>query len=141
MKKAIFNLLVLVMCFSICACSITEDSQNPVDGTGSAISQSQKLSESEAIRAAKNSSSVNNAIASKFDLQYYSIDWGYASAYYVDLEDVDTEFESYWVVTLYGNVSGYTDYYKTDYVIAEPFECEVDVSNDGDTSYPSVSRG
>ena len=138
MKKVISILLVLVMCFSICACSISEENQNSLGADNNISAEPQRLSESDAIYAAKNDSTLKNVICSKFALQFYSIDWGHSDAYYVDGGD---SFSGYWVVTLYGNISGYTDYYKTDYVIAEPFECEVRVSDDGDVGYPSVSKG
>ena len=139
MKRATFILLVLVISFSICACSISGENQNSLGADHNISTESQKLSESDAIYAAKNDSTLQNAVCLEFDLQFYSIDWGHSNAYYVD--GTEQDFEGFWVVTLYGNISGYTDYYKTDYVIAEPFECEVWVYDDGDVGYPSVSKG
>ena len=89
------------------------------------------LSESEAISRAKNSNEVQNKIADYYDLKfYYKPDWGSSKA---------VRMNSGWEVTLKGNISGYTDDYKTDFDYDNTFRVTVFIYDDGDIGYCYVS--
>ena len=90
------------------------------------------MSESEAISKAKNSREVQNKIADKVGFEFYSTpDWGSCTA--------KKDYNGGYTVTLKGNISGYTDEYKTDFEYDKKFTAKVTVSSTGSITYISVS--
>ena len=82
------------------------------------------ISESEAISIAKKSTKVQNEIANKHRLKFFSTpDWGTCTA--------EKNAHGDWHVELNGNISGYTDNYKTDFVYGKMFTAIVTVSSSG----------
>ena len=89
------------------------------------------ISESEAISIAKKSTEVQKAIANKHGLKFYSTpDWGTCTA--------KENYNGDWNVELKGNISGYTDDYKKNFVYDKTFTAKVTVSSSGSIEYVSV---
>ena len=120
MKKLI-KLLSLAMAFvlliTLCSCgnSSSSSSVNTID------------SESEAIAAVKDSFNIEQRIASAAGFAWFgNPDYGTSQA--------EEKGDGYWRVTIKGNLSGYTDEYKTDldikkFTVAATVDSEGNVSN------------
>ena len=127
--KKIIAAIVIVSCitnaiiFSSCS-STKEDDYSSSNNNYSTITT---ISESEAISIAKQSSKVQNKIADYWDMKFfYTPDWGTCTARKVGGD---------WDVTLKGNISGYTDDYKKDFIYDKTFKVTVTVSSSGNITY------
>lgn len=127
--KKIIAAIVIVSCITnaiiLSSCSSTkEDDYSSSNNNYSTINT---ISESEAISIAKKSSKVQNKIADYWDMKFfYTPDWGTCTARKVGGD---------WDVTLKGNISGYTDDYKKDFIYDKTFKVTVTVSSSGNITY------
>ena len=79
------------------------------------------------------SSKVQKKIADCWDMKFfYTPEWGTCTA--------EKKYNGDWEVVLKGNISGYTDDYKDDFIYNKKFKAKVTVSPTGKVSYVSVSR-
>ncbi len=137
MKKTISLLLLLAMVLSLCACGTTSSApKTTTKRSSSSYDYSytpSTISKSTAISKAQSSKTVQNAIADKYGMKfYYTPDWGTCTA---------TKSGDGWKVTLKGNISGYTDDYKSNFIYDKKFTATVTVSGTGYvSSYVSVSK-
>lgn len=127
MKKSLLILLVILLCSGCVACS-NNDVYVP-DFPEYEVPEVNKITQSEAIKLAQEDAYVKDFIANLSWLKHYYISWGTCEAYLEESPDS-------WTVYLKGNVSGYTDDYKTNYKSAEKFSIIVDVSSSGIVGYP-----
>lgn len=111
------------ICINLVGCS---DS-----GSGSSSTTKETISESKAIAIAKDSSRVQNAIAEKYSMKFfYTPDWGTCTA--------TQKSDGSWEVVLKGNISGYTDDHKTNFIYDKKFTAEVTIGSSGYVGYVSV---
>ncbi len=119
MKKIIFILIAVALMFSLFSCGVGDNEETVVSGYT-------------AVAIAKNSSYVQNQIASKYGLEiFYTPEWGTCT---YDSNDSGT-----WNVTLKGTISGYTDEYKSDFEWDLKFTAYVTVSSKGNVLTVRVS--
>ena len=129
--KTILSLVMAIVvmsaiCFNLVGCN--DSSSN--SGSGSSTSKN-SISESEAISLAKESSRVQDAIADKFGMEfYYTPSWGTCTA--------TQRSDGSWEVVLKGNISGYTDDHKTNFVSEKKFTVDVTVGSSGSVGYVYV---
>ena len=137
--KKIIAAIVIVSCITnsiiLSSCSSTKEddySSSNNNSSNNNYSTINTISESEAISIAKQSSKVQNKIADYWDMKFfYTPDWGTCTARKVGDD---------WYVTLKGNISGYTDDYKKDFIYDKTFKVTVTVSSSGNiTSVVYVS--
>ena len=111
------------------------NSYSPSYTSGSYGENYGKLTESQVISKVKSSSAVQNAIADLYDLKfYYRLDWGTIEV------DEHPYKDGYWLVYVRGNVSGYKDAYKTDFVYDKKFYVRVEVSSYGYVTVLGASK-
>ena len=133
MKKIISLLLFILLTVSLMACSNNNNSDIYTDTDEKEympVTEKKEITQSEAISLAKNDDTVNYFIGFTNFLEFYSISWGTCTA---------ERNDDGWTVYLKGNVSGYTDEYKTNYKSKEKFSIKVKVSFDGYVGYPSYN--
>lgn len=109
MKKWIALLLALVMCLSLCACGGGDksSSEKKDEDTIESDYDTDELSETKVISAAKENWNVVENLANKLGFkQYYSPQYGTCTAKEGD--------DGLWTYTLKGTMSGYVDDYHSD---------------------------
>lgn len=117
LTSIVFILLVLV------SCNTYEDDYYEYDYSYSYEEEDYDITKSEAIALAQESSKVESVIANKCGILFpYSPDYGTCTA---------DDCGDYYYVYLKGNISGYTDEYKSNYVYDEVFSAKVRVDKDG----------
>jgi len=119
-KKVVSILTVVSLSCSLFAftgCSTSSDTTASTTKATKATSRTRKkISESTAVSKVKDYWGIEDKIASKFGLvHYYSPDWGTSEVEYRWSDDR-------YRVTIYGNISGYTDNYKTKFSYDNKFE-------------------
>ena len=84
----------------------------------------------EAIMLAKNDPTIQNKIAQRFSLLFYSTpNWGECDGeIYTGTMKFDYEGTAFYELTLMGTISGYTDSYKTDFSYGNKFKINAYVS-------------
>ena len=86
-----------------------------------------------AISIAKNDYWVQNRILDCWNLEFaYEPNWGSCTA--------EQDADGTWIVTLKGNISGYTDEYKKNFISNKAFESTVKVNSEGEVKYTSVDK-
>ena len=118
MKKVIIILLVTLIAISLTGCNNnSRDNYSP--SLTSVINVSNRKGYSEAIQEAKEEQFTQYSIATQAGIKTSPrIDWGTCTA-------VRNEKDTGWDVTLKGNVSGYRDDYKMEYISPKAFTYEV----------------
>lgn len=114
-----FSGLTLASCTTSQESSKNEYNSNP------------SMTEARAITIAQNSSTVKHEIVSAYGLKFYNIIWGTISA---------EKQTGCWIITLKGNVMGYTDDNKTNLVSGKKFTAQVTVTDSGLVAHVSVSK-
>ena len=115
MKKRIwFKLISVLMVLCICGTGFAgckdEASDDNIHNSDYEIS----INESKAISIAKESSKVQKKIADCWDMKFfYTPEWGTCTA--------EKKYNGDWEVVLKGNISGYTDDYKDDFIYDKKF--------------------
>jgi len=105
-------------------CSLRNDFYASLDYNSGNTSSSTIKTKAQAISLAKNSSKVQNEIAELYDLEfYYTPDWGTTTA--------KQSYDGSWEVVLKGNISGYKDEYKTNFIYDKKFKVTVKISEYG----------
>lgn len=136
-RSTLKRILVIVLAVACLSCSIwgfvdcgnnnynyDSNYDSSYDSEYSGGSTTTSITRSQAISYAKNSSTVQNKIANLYGLKfYYTPDWGIATA--------TKQSNGDWEVVIKGNISGYTDDYKTDYVYDKKFTVTVTVYSFG----------
>lgn len=120
-------IISLVSCSSKTAAPETSPETSPETTDGRVV-----FLDSQAVSIARNSSVVQNKIASYFGLKFfYAPDWGsYEVWYQGDEFGLDANYR----VDLKGTISGYTDDYKTIYKHNQKFNVRVWVNCTGEIS-------
>lgn len=131
-RRIVTSILAIMCVFIVCTVFVGCQS-NDSDANYNFSSYDYSLTESKAISIAKESSEVENEIASKYGMKFfYTPDWGTVTA----TEDSSGN----WKVVLKGTISGYTDDYKTDFEYDKKFTATVTVSSSGYVASVSVSK-
>lgn len=131
-RRIVTSILAIMCVFVVCTVFVGCQS-NDSDTNYNYSSYDYSLTESKAISIAKESSEVENEIASKYGMKFfYTPDWGTVTA----TEDSSGD----WKVVLKGTISGYTDDYKTDFEYDKKFTATVTVSSSGYVVSVSVSK-
>lgn len=129
--KLIAFVISLCVLFSLFLTGCERSSSSSSGSNYVSSSSTRYISESEAISIAKNSSKVQNKIAEYWDLKfYYTPDWGTCKA---------SKVSGKWEVVLKGNISGYTDDYKKDFIYDKSFKITVYVYEDGSVTPKYIS--
>ena len=122
MKKVIIILLVTLIAIFLTGCN-NNSMDNYSPSLTSVSNVSNKKGYSEAIQEAKEKQLTQYSIATQAGIKISPrIDWGTCTA-------VRNEEDTGWNVTLKGNVSGYRDDYKTDYISSKAFTYEVFITD------------
>lgn len=123
-QKKTMKRLVSILCIVTLFLSLISCSPKPVEDNKD-NEYNEEVSASTAIYLAQKSSKVQNAIADLYGLKtFYEPDWGTCT--------YEADFDSYcWKVTLKGNISGYTDDFRTKLVHDKKFSAIVIVTPKG----------
>ena len=147
MKKFFTILFSIIMIFSIGimgACKNDEENNSNIENESSTIENKSStetiktVTVEEAIILAKNESTIQNKIAQRFDLLFYSTpNWGLCegeiyTGTQIKFGDEGTPF---YKLTLMGTISGYTDSYKTNFSYGNKFKIVAYVSIYGEVGY------
>lgn len=130
MKKISLCLLITLLLIPCWGCSANK-SVDTYD-TYTYMTTEKMITMSEAIQLAQDDDFVGYSIANLYFLKHYSISWGTCTAELTE--------DGNWTVKLKGNVSGYTDDYKTNYKSRESFSATVEVSSKGYVGLPNVKK-
>lgn len=128
MKKLLCIIFIALFALPLVACNNTTDVY-VTELPKYEFSENSNITQSEAIKLAKEDIYVKELIGNSNQVKHPYIDWGTCEAYREGNPDG-------WTVYLRGNVSGYTDDYKMNYKSAESFSVIVDVSSKGIVGYP-----
>lgn len=121
MYKKATKRIVSILCTIVLILSLISCSSDPVED----YENNEEVSSSTAIYLAQKSTKVQNAIADLYGLKtFYEPNWGNCT--------YKADFDSYcWEITLKGNISGYTDDYRTNFVHDKKFSAIVIVTAKG----------
>ena len=132
-KKPVALMLFAICIFTVCIAFIGCQNNETYTDDDYDYDYSYKLTKSDAISAAKESSEVQKEIATEYGMKFfYTPDWGTVTA--------TEQSDGSWKVVLKGTISGYTDDYKTDFEYDKKFTATVTVSGTGYVEYVIVTK-